>query len=545
MKIKIANYKCFGDEPQGFDNIKKINLIIGKNNSGKSTLCDLFELLSADNWKDYSLDRDFRIEYSSVISDHSFVSNPVWSLLVENQNVENYLKLMYGKEVSLYINNKRETEFLNVDSENEDIRNFLKANFSFLKRPFGKYKVVKIKAERDIKSTGGLNAESGISNSGDGISTLLGGLLTNHNKRSPLVVRKFLQEFNRILNPEINFMGMKPVFYKDNWEISFSTDNLSWNTVSEMGTGIKTIIHLLVDLVVLPELNKIKLDNSIFIFEELENNLHPLIQRKLFEFIKEIAEKHNSYYFITTHSNIPVDLFWNSEIAQIVRVTKEAGKSTVTNVISHLDHHNLLNELGFKASDLLQTNGIIWVEGPSDRTYLLRWLSIVNPDLREGVHFTIMFYGGRLLAGISFSEFVTENLVPMLKINRNAHVVMDSDILVNSSNRKTINATKERILTELGKDKCWITEGKEIENYLSKRLLFSWLQKEEQTKSIDNIINCKFDEFLASLTSINYSSKKSKYSMEIAELISNSDLDIGDLRAKLQELVDRINSWNN
>lgn len=29
-----------------------------------------------------------------------------------------------------------------------------------------------------------------------------------------------------------------------------------------------------------------------------------------------------------------------------------------------------LDDLGVKASDLLQANGIIWVEGPSDRAYI-------------------------------------------------------------------------------------------------------------------------------------------------------------------------------
>ena len=33
----------------------------------------------------------------------------------------------------------------------------------------------------------------------------------------------------------------------------------------------------------------------------------------------------------------------------------------------------MLNDLDVRASDLLQSNGIIWVEGPSDRIYIKRW----------------------------------------------------------------------------------------------------------------------------------------------------------------------------
>ncbi len=40
--IKIANYKCF-DNPIGFNEIRPINVIIGKNNIGKSSLIDMIE----------------------------------------------------------------------------------------------------------------------------------------------------------------------------------------------------------------------------------------------------------------------------------------------------------------------------------------------------------------------------------------------------------------------------------------------------------------------------------------------------------------------
>lgn len=40
--IKISNYKCF-NEPIGFEEIKHINVIIGKNNIGKSSLIDMIE----------------------------------------------------------------------------------------------------------------------------------------------------------------------------------------------------------------------------------------------------------------------------------------------------------------------------------------------------------------------------------------------------------------------------------------------------------------------------------------------------------------------
>ena len=39
--ICVANYKSFGNEPQGFDAIYPINLIVGRNNTGKSAMLDI------------------------------------------------------------------------------------------------------------------------------------------------------------------------------------------------------------------------------------------------------------------------------------------------------------------------------------------------------------------------------------------------------------------------------------------------------------------------------------------------------------------------
>jgi predicted ATP-binding protein involved in virulence len=42
--LLAQNYKCFGVKPAGFETLRSINLIIGRNNSGKLALLDLVEL---------------------------------------------------------------------------------------------------------------------------------------------------------------------------------------------------------------------------------------------------------------------------------------------------------------------------------------------------------------------------------------------------------------------------------------------------------------------------------------------------------------------
>jgi hypothetical protein len=114
---------------------------------------------------------------------------------------------------------------------------------------------------------------------------------------------------------------------------------------------------------------------------------------------------------------------------------------------------------------LIQANAVIWVEGPSDRLYLNWWLSKAAPDLIEGIHFSIMFYGGRLLSHLTAGddEDVSE-FIELRSLNRNLAIVIDSD---KASEGDEINATKKRIVSEFSAPAfAWITNGREVENYI-------------------------------------------------------------------------------
>ena len=47
-------------------------------------------------------------------------------------------------------------------------------------------------------------------------------------------------------------------------------------------------------------------------------------------------------------------------------------------VDTYRDSCHILDDLEARASDLLQANGIVWVEGPSDRIYFKN--RILNPE---------------------------------------------------------------------------------------------------------------------------------------------------------------------
>jgi len=216
-----------------------------------------------------------------------------------------------------------------------------------------------------------------------------------------------------------------------------------------LGTGIEEILVMAAA--------SLSFEDRIVCIEEPELHIHPLLQKKLVQLLGQT----NNLFLITTHSSSLIDV----EGAAIYNVRSKDGLSNVISAISASETRSALHDLGYRPSDLLQTNSIIWVEGPSDRIYLNKWVSIIDASLREGVDYSIMFYGGRLLAHLSASEETVGEFIELLRLNRFSSIVIDSDM---RSEQSQLGATKQRLISEIEANNgvAWVTSGREIENEL-------------------------------------------------------------------------------
>lgn len=497
--VKIRRNKCFKEEFAGFDCIKPINVVIGRNNSGKSILLDMIEFLVMDE------DRK-RFQTNSII-------DPESEFLFTNTLSEDVLKQIFKPNTreggitssgEIYGDHWQDCGRYLIECPIEfcadwalqcQSARFIKSSFPVnyrhnadaarqyivrhIKREFIPDTIAssaenkayrRLTAERDIVPEDQDN-NLALSVNGVGATNIIRAFLHNSKLDRNVIRKDLLDGLNSIFQPDNTFTEITSRQIEGNkWEVFLYEDaKATLIPLSKSGSGLKTILLVLLNLLVVPKIGNEQsaLSDYIFAFEELENNLHPALLRRLYRYIEDFADQNKSTFFITTHSNVMIDFFSRLAIAQIVHVTHDGTEAKTETISNFIGQNAVLDDLGVRASDLLQANGIVWLEGPSDRIYFNKWVEIYSGGkLREHRDYECAFYGGAILAHHqAAAPNDAGDFVNIFRINRNAILLADSDKKNDSDDLKARVARMEEQIDKT-RGLPWVFKAREIENYI-------------------------------------------------------------------------------
>jgi putative ATP-dependent endonuclease of OLD family len=283
ISIKIKNYMCFGETPQGFESIKPINIIIGRNNSGKSRLLDMLQFATnikrLENQRRDGKDSEIIIslpliepELRSVFSDTMYSNN-------SQESHWDFGKKHIGNKITFSFNGSGR-KYIRLDppfDENfgRDINGKANELAGKVRNPLQGKTFGKINAERNIVPEP-LDRNRVVTEDGVGATNIMRIFWHHVDYLTKSANTKLLKDLNEIVFPDICFeeINLKE-FDNGNWEIFLKEKGKGIISLSDSGSGLKTILLVLINILLVPEREGKSLDKYIFVFEELENNLHP------------------------------------------------------------------------------------------------------------------------------------------------------------------------------------------------------------------------------------------------------------------------------
>lgn len=342
---------------------KSINVFVGQNNHGKSTLLNSIAFLQLDLMSN----KDIRIgnDYLEIIigiegNDLSNIKTNPQHLLEFGPSIHNYQKNIFiniakngGIGKSVKQNSGAGVRMFNIFQSHEP-NNLI---YPFL----SKRKVMSYSENVSLSSS----------------NSVKGNFEDLYAKIDRLCNEDFQPAANEYKAACLNILGYRisTVNSENGKKAALVIRNMEHIPISAMGEGIANILGIIVDLCLA--------ENKIFLVEELENDIHPKALKALLDLI--ISKSDTNQFFLSTHSNIVVKYLGAGTSTKIFKVAMgfkdEKSKLPISTIVeiedNEEDRRMLLEELGYEFNDFGLWQAWLFLEESSAeiiiRDYLIPW----------------------------------------------------------------------------------------------------------------------------------------------------------------------------
>ncbi|MCL5291484.1 MAG: AAA family ATPase [Actinobacteria bacterium] len=214
------------------------------------------------------------------------------------------------------------------------------------------------------------------------------------------------------------------------------------------GSGLRHFLDVLV---------KVTLSKAnVVLIDEPEHSLHPDLQRQFFEYLRRLADEKNVQVFVGTHSQVILNY---ADSVTSYRVINRKGNREVVQVPEEAIH-TLLSDIGIRPSDFFNQDICLMVEGATDVIFFEHIIRELYAPEFDKVAIAVLQYAGGAAEGIVSGSIDVSNIVPAQKYT---YWIRDRD--AKPSENPHEQATKFINKLERACLECHILKNREVEYY--------------------------------------------------------------------------------
>jgi AAA15 family ATPase/GTPase len=279
-EIEIKNFKCFENfKANGF---KRVNLIVGKNNVGKTALMEACWIYERNKNSSHVIEA-----YVNMVNSMTLIKEFRHLLNFEPHDLPSTFSLL-KKFNRLLIKSHNKSVKLNIETNNLDVKIFIN-DFKIGASLTNPHLFKELLSDKKNFSTNFI-ASCRIDND---LMISLYDLIKENRKKDNL--NQYINEFD----PDIlEFEIIK------NLPKVFLASRQKFEDIAELGHGLKRYVAIISALLVC--------QNSCLFLDEIENGIHYTQLDRLWQIILTLAEELNCQVFATTHSKECLEFFYHA-----------------------------------------------------------------------------------------------------------------------------------------------------------------------------------------------------------------------------------------